>query len=179
MESSAEFEVEPGETYELEVVTLADERVRGRTTVPGDFVGRRPSLPASSTEPVCHLPPRTNLELSWTQSEGAWSYLATLELAGLASALRGTGIDAPDRIELTGLAISQSDTTMMLPADFGLFELVNLEQDLLVYLQGGLPSGVNAQLRLAALDRKEATFQAQLSAFGTLKSAVTPKPPAR
>lgn len=145
--------VRSGATYELEVVSAVGEVVRGRTTIPGAFRGRRPSIPAGAAFPACALPPRTNLELAWTQSTGAWSYLGTLEISGLAAAMEGTGIRAPDRVDLTGLSISQTDTTLVMPAEFGLFELTNLDPDLLVYLQGGFPPGVTARLRLSALDR--------------------------
>jgi hypothetical protein len=152
-ESAESLAVQPGRTYDLEVVSAQGERIRGRTTVPGAFRGRRPLIPPGAAFPACSLRPRTNLELMWTASEGAWSYLATLEISGLAAALEGAGIETPDRVELTGLSISQSDTTLVLPAEFGLFELTNLDPDLLVYLQGGFPPGVTARLRLAALDR--------------------------
>lgn len=145
--------VRPGASYELEIISVRGERVRGRTTMPGEFAGRRPSITASNSLPGCSLPPRTNLELVWSVSEGAWSYLATLEVSGMKSALEGTGIEAPERFEVTGLAVSQTDTTLVLPAEFGLFELANLDTDLLVYLQGGFPGGVSARLRLSALDR--------------------------
>jgi hypothetical protein len=151
--SPDELVVHPGATYQLDVVSERGERVRGRTTVPGSFRGRRPLVPDSEAFPACAMAPRTNLELMWTESEGAWSYLATVEITGLSGALEGTGIDAPDRVDLTGLSISQSDTTLVIPAEFGLFELSNLDQDLLIYLQGGFPPGVTARLRISALDR--------------------------
>ena len=151
--TTSSLEVEPGETYELEVDTAQRERIRARTTVPGHLRGRRPVHDSTESFPACSLPPGTNLELVWSQSEGAWSYLAVLEISGLEAALEGTGIEAPDRVDLTGLSISQSDTTLVMPAEFGLFELANLDQDLIVYLQGGFPSGVTARLRLSALDR--------------------------
>ena len=143
--------VRPGDTYELEVRTLRGERVRGRTTVPGAFEFRVPE--AQGEFSACTVPRRTNLPLVWTRAKGAWSYLATMEVTGLSAALAGTGIEAPERLELTGLAISESDTTLVIPADFGLFELGNLSTELLVYLQGGFPPGVSVRVRLAALDR--------------------------
>jgi hypothetical protein len=145
--------VQPGGAYELDVISARGEHLRGRTTVPGSFQGRRPAIPATSSFPACSLPPRTNLELMWTQSEGAWSYLATIEIIGLREALAGTDIEAPERLDLTGVSISQTDTTLVLPAEFGLFELTNVDPDLLVYLQGGFPPGVTARLRLSAVDR--------------------------
>lgn len=143
----------PGKTYELEVVSRSGERIRGRTTVPGDFAGRRPSLPPNSTVSACWLPPRTNIELMWSQSEGAWSYLANLEIVGLGSALSGSEMEVPDPLELTGLSISQTDTTLVLPREFGLFELTNVDQDLIAFLQNGFPPGVSLRLRVSALDR--------------------------
>lgn len=145
--------VEQGKEYELEVVSARGERLRGRTTVPGRFELRLPGFPGSASFPACSLPPRTNFPLFWSRSPGAWSYLAMIEVSGLGSAMAGTGIDAPDRLELTGLAISENDTTLVLPADFGLFELTNVETDLLIFLQGGFPAGVTVRLRLSALDR--------------------------
>jgi hypothetical protein len=143
--------VHAGETYELEVLTTRGERVRGRTTVPGPFEFRAP--PAQGEFSACRLPRRTNLPLIWTRAKGAWSYLATMEVMGLRAALEGTGIEAPERLELTGLAISESDTTLVIPADFGLFELSNVPTELLVYLQGGFPPGISVRVRVAALDR--------------------------
>lgn len=148
-----ELFVLPGETYELEVVSRSGERIRGRTTVPGDFAGRRPSLPPNSALSSCWLAPRTNIELMWSQSEGAWSYLANLEIVGLANALQGSGFEVPDPLELTGLSISQTDTTLVLPREFGLFELTNVDQDVIAYLQDGFPAGVSLRLRVSALDR--------------------------
>ena len=152
-ESEDALTVLPGSTYELSVLTTAGERVRGRTTVPGNFHGLRPAVPPSQPFPICGLPPRQNLELMWTQSAGAWSYLATIRITGLGTALSGTDIIAPNSLELTGLSISQSDTTMVLPAEFGLFELADLDDRLLILLQEGFPPGVNVHLRLNALDR--------------------------
>src|SRR5690606_31107706 len=143
-----ELFVLPGETYELEVVSRSGERIRGRTTVPGDFAGRRPSLPPNSALSSCWLAPRTNIELMWSQSEGAWSYLANLEIVGLANALQGSGFEVPDPLELTGLSISQTDTTLGLPREFGLFELTNVDQDVIAYLQDGFPAGVSLRLRV-------------------------------
>lgn len=145
--------IEPGGTYELDVLSATGERLRGRTTVPQDFLLRRPAYPGTVAFPVCSLPPRTNFPLEWTRAEGAWSYLAVLDITGLAGALEGTGIDTPDRLELTGLAISASDTTLVMPRDFGLFELAHVSTELLIYLQDGFPAGVTVGVRLLALDR--------------------------
>src|SRR5690606_24685899 len=44
--------IEPGATYELEVLSAAGERLRGRTTVPNDFLLRRPSYPGTVSFPA-------------------------------------------------------------------------------------------------------------------------------
>jgi len=146
---SAEFKVIPGNTYELRVVSADGLTLRGRTTMPGDFDLRLPSLPRNA---VCRLPPATNLPLVWSASGGAWAYLARVEVLGLREAFRGTGINAPASLQLTGLAISQSDTTITLPREFGLFDRFS-RPDLLLALQGGFPAGVSAEVVISAADR--------------------------
>ncbi|CAN5691327.1 hypothetical protein BH23GEM6_BH23GEM6_25540 [soil metagenome] len=146
---SAEFNGIPGATYELRVVSSDGLTVRGRTTVPGDFDLRQPSRPRNSS---CALPPATNLPLVWSASSGAWAYLARLEVRGLREAFRGAGIDAPEILHLTGLAISQNDTTIVLPREFGLFDRFG-EPDLLIALQSGFPPGVWAVVVISAADR--------------------------
>lgn len=142
----------PGETYELYVETPAGEQLRGRTVVPGSFAFRVPD-PGSLRFGPCSLPPGTPLPLAWSRSAGAWSYLSTLEIVGLDAALRPAGIDAPERLELTGLSISEADTTLVLPTEFGVFERGSLDQDLLRALQGGFPAGVRLRLTVSAADR--------------------------
>lgn len=139
--------IAPGATYELRVVTTGGEELRGRTTVPGTFSFR---TPLSRT---CALPPRTNLPLVWTPSGGAWSYLSSMEIIGLAGALDSVGIRAPERLELTGLSISEKDTTLVIPSQFGIFEVGSYESDLLEYLQGGFPPDVSVRATVSAVDR--------------------------
>lgn len=141
----------PGESYELEVLTRAGERARARTRVPGAFEMREPSRGAAH---ACALPPDTPLPLVWTRSEGAWSYLAELSITGLASALPApAGSPIPDTVRLTGLSISESDTTMVMPGDFGIFQRTEFDSSLLLQISRGLPEGVAARLVLAAVDR--------------------------
>lgn len=100
------------------------------------------------------MPPNTPLQVVWSRSPGAWSYVADLEIRGLARALAPLGIrDVPDPLNLFGLAISDTDTTLLVPGDFGVFQRGELGNDLLVALQRGLPDGVEATLTLAAADR--------------------------
>jgi hypothetical protein len=143
------FTANPGETYELRITTADGLTVRGRTTLPGSFEFRTPAANVVH----CTLPPMTNLPLVWTQSEGAWAYLSRIEVRGLRSGFPGTGIDAPDVLQLTGLAISQSDTSIVLPREFGLFDRFSGNLPLLQALQLGFPAGTRIDLVLSAADR--------------------------
>lgn len=143
----APVRIDPGSTYELHVVTENGAELRGRTTVPARFGFR---APLSTT---CWLRPRTNLPLLWTSAAGAWSYLSAIEITGLGSALEGTGIRAPDRLELTAISVSEADTTLVVPAQFGLFDVGNVDPDLLAYLQGGFPDDVSVRATVSAIDR--------------------------
>src|SRR5690606_33057434 len=104
-------------------------------------------------EPVCSLPPSTLLEVVWSSSAGAWSYLAEARITGLRDAFRPAGIDAPDVLELTGVAISERDTTVVIPAELGLFERFDADQEVLLALQTGFPAGVAVEMVVAAADR--------------------------
>lgn len=146
------LEPRPGATYQLRVQTRDGGMIRGRTTVPGAFALRAPDLLARH-RPVCALPPGTNLPLVWSVSQGAWSYVSVLEITGLQAALAGTGIRVRDRVELTGLSISERDTTLVLPAEFGVFDLGEVDQELLKLLQAGFPADVAVNLTIAAVDR--------------------------
>lgn len=146
-----ELEVVPGERYRLSVETRTGETLRGETRVPGGFRLLRPDVPLVSAS--CSLPPGTSLRVVWSSAEGAWSYLVAVQIFGLRRALQPAGIAAPDVLELTGVAISESDTTVLVPAELGLFERFDSNQDLLRALQGGFPPGVSAELVVAAADR--------------------------
>lgn len=135
--------VVPGGTYELRIDTPDGRSLRARTTVPGAFAFRSPALdPAPGEIALCDIPPRTELDLRWSRARGAWSYVANLRVAAL-----------NDVFELTGLAISETDTTLVLPTEFGIFERGELDPELLGELQGGFPPGAEAFLTLAAVDR--------------------------
>jgi hypothetical protein len=146
---TAIFTATPGESYELRITTTDGLIVRGKTTLPGSFEF---AVPAAHIRD-CGLPAMTNLPLVWTQSEGAWAYLATIGVRGLREGFSGSGIEAPDFLQLTGLAISQSDTTIVLPREFGVFERFGDNQALLQALQLGFPAGARVELVVAAADR--------------------------
>lgn len=144
-------DIQPGSTYELRVITRDGAELRGRTTVPGDFAFR--SLPRTGEVTVCALPPNTNLPLYWSVASGAWSYLTAMQINRLREALAMVGIDAPERLELAGVSISERDTLLAVPADLGIFELGDVDQEILKYLQRGFPAGVSVSLTVAAADR--------------------------
>jgi hypothetical protein len=147
--------VRPGGTYELYIETTEGEVVRGRTTVPREFALRGIPFDTRRESPgrTCYIRPGTRLPLSWTQSGGAWSYVSQLRIFGLRKALEPLGIGAPDPLELRGLSISQTDTDIVLPTEFGVFERFNLDQELLTAIQDGFPEGVGMELVVAAADR--------------------------
>lgn len=148
------FWVRPGATYDLLIQTVRGEEARARTTVPGVF--RLAGIPAQTREdepePACALPAETPLPLQWTPSPGAWGYLVPLTIYGLAGVVPPS-FNAPDPLELVGLAVSASDTTIVLPGEFGVFERLDFNQDLLRLLQRGLPADTDARVVLAAADR--------------------------
>lgn len=138
--------LEPSELLSLEV-RLADGReLTGSTRVPGDFALDGPSG-------TCRLPPDTLLPLTWSPSDSAWAYLSETSITGLPAALSSEGIEAPDPLYLQGLSISESDTTVLFPSEFGIFDRLNLDHDLAVRLQRGLPQGATAEVTVTAVDR--------------------------
>ncbi|CAN5200520.1 hypothetical protein BH23GEM4_BH23GEM4_08620 [soil metagenome] len=148
--------VVPGAVYELEVTTVRGERLRGRTVVPGSFGWTFVPPPPPGQVSVCDVPARQLVPLTWTRSVGARSYVAEISIGGLRDALAGSGIPAeeiPDPLELSGLAISETDTTLIVPSEFGLFERFDLDQRLLRVLQEGFPPGAESFLALAAADQ--------------------------
>jgi hypothetical protein len=153
----SEDRILPGESYGLRLETSDGRLIFGRTHVPGELTMVSPS-PTLWTErdraATCWLEPWTLLQLRWGSAAGAWSYIAELEVHGLGAAL---GEDAPEGLaeplRLTGLAIGASDTTMVLPADFALFQWGSVPLEVLLLLQRGFPDGVQARLVLSAADR--------------------------
>ncbi len=152
------FWVRPGAVYLLRVETPDGRVIQGRTRVPGAFalVGlpftRRAEARAAA---LCALAPGRILPVAWTRSDSAWSYIAPLRVFDLRPALARDGIQAaiPDPVELVGLAISEGDTTIALPSEFGVFDRFELDNAALSALQSGFPDGVVAEMLVAAADR--------------------------
>lgn len=146
--------VRPGQAYELRVRTARGEVARARTVVPGAFAvnGIATSERPDVAEPACTLPPLTPLPVSWTPSPGAWGYLVPLTLYGLGGKFPPS-YQVPDPLELVGVSVSASDTTLLLPGEFGVFDRFDYNQDLLRALQAGIPDFTLARVVVAAADR--------------------------
>jgi hypothetical protein len=141
--------LEPGDTLDL-TVTLEDGGVARSTTVlPGAF-----DLIGPAHEQTCVIPPNTAFPFTWSLSEGAWAYLAETQIFGLTDALAPRGIDVEvDPLFLVGLSVSASDTTIAFPAEFGVFDRFDLQREVAVVLQEGMPPGTWAQVAIAAVER--------------------------
>jgi hypothetical protein len=97
--------------------------------------------------------PDRRLGVRWSSADSAWAYLAEALIAGLPLALAGEGIQADDPMYLLGLALSRTDTTVVFPSEFGVFDRLDLDQALAVRLQQGLPAGATAEVAITAVDR--------------------------
>ncbi len=139
---------EPGTRLELEILLPGGGELRGGTVIPQDIQILRPGTA------TCALPPGRNLEMVWSRSPGAWAYYAEATIWNLKHALAPMGIVAEaDSVALLGLAISESDTTIVFPRQFGVFSRGVLQQEVALALQEGLPAGALAEVTVAALDR--------------------------
>jgi hypothetical protein len=137
----------PGDGLDLSIDLADGRRLLGALTVPGDF--QLNGIPST-----CRLLPDTLLELRWSRSPGAWAYVNETSINGLPAALAPEDIEVEDDpLYLLGLSISASDTTVVFPSEFGVFDRFDLEQDLALRLQRGLPNGTDALVTIAAVER--------------------------
>ncbi len=149
-EDEAEGVVVPRARLEVEVELPGGGLLRGTTTVPGDFEVREPL----GAPELCSLPAETRLPMAWTRAEGAWAYFAEAEILGLRNALAPKGIVVrTDPITLQGLSISEADTTIIFPSEFGVFNRFSDDSEILLAIQDGLPPSTNAFMVVSALDR--------------------------
>jgi hypothetical protein len=137
--------IRPGDELALDIRLPDGRRLEGNTRVPGAFV-------VEDDISECQLAPDTPFEVRWTPSEGASAYVNETRIDGLDVALAPEGITAPDQLYLLGLAISASDTTIVFPGEFGVFDRFELDQALTVRLQRGLPEGAAALVAVSAAD---------------------------
>lgn len=146
--------VVPGEQYDLRIETTSGGILRGRTTVPRAFGFNVPdvALDPESFSVTCNLPTHP-FTLTWTRSEDAWAYVTSLRLTGWGQDLRDAGVEVPDPLDLSGVSVSAADTSLLFPANLGLFQRFDLDQRVLLALQQGLPPATLAELVIIAADR--------------------------
>lgn len=144
--------VQAGARYRVRV-TLPDGGVmQGETTLPGDFRILSPSGPGRR----CYLPPERVLPVRWGVAQGASAYVPEAEIFGLTEAFRDQEIEVPSEpLVLLGLSVSEEDTQILFPAQFGIFNRLSSNRDLLVALQRGMPaeSLVDGRIIISAQDR--------------------------
>lgn len=147
--SAARFQ--PGDTLELRVDLPGGGVMRSMSVAPGAF--EVAGLPDGAT---CGLPADTAMEVRWSRAEGAWAYVNEMVVRGLTEALAPRGITVQpddDPLYLLGLSVSASDTTIVFPSEFGLFNRFELDQDIALALQAGLPPFTVATVTISATDR--------------------------
>ncbi len=143
-------DLRPGDRLTLEVA-LADGRfLQSETRVPGAF-----HLLDVAEGDTCALAPRTSSELRWTRSDGAWAYLAETFVRRLPAHF---DVEVDDPLYLLGLSVSAADTTVVFPGELGVFARADLEREVSVYLQQGLPPGTSASVTVAAVERNWANW---------------------
>ncbi len=141
----------PGATVEA-IVRLPDGgRITGRTRVPANYDLLSPRI---HRRRMCSLKPAERLTVEWTRAEGAWAYISETQIINLTAALEDSDVEVEqDPLLLVGLSVSEADTTIVFPSEFGLFERVGLGRDLALVLQEGLPFGTQAEVVIGAADR--------------------------
>jgi hypothetical protein len=80
--------------------------------------------------------------------------VAETEISGLGPALAPEGIVVEDDpLALVGIAVGADDTDIVFPTEFGIFDRFDLDRDLAVRLQRGLPDETGARISVNAVDR--------------------------
>jgi hypothetical protein len=140
---------QPGTQVQLEVLLDDDDLLQSNTHIPEAI-----SFISPIVRNQCALAPGEALEFVWNRSPGVWAYSAETEIKGLREALAQDGIQIEtDSVALQGLAVSDADTTLVFPMEFGIFERFDLEQELAEALQVGLPEGADADVVIGAVDQ--------------------------
>jgi len=136
----------PGDQLEVEVTFEDGGTLLGAALVPSSF-----QIVGNPT--TCRLDPNTLLPVRWSRSEGAWAYYNETSILGLPDALEPEGIVVvEDPLHLLGLSISDQDTTIVFPSEFGVFDRFDLDQDLSTRLQDGLPDSTTAEVSITAVE---------------------------
>jgi hypothetical protein len=141
------IQLRPGDLLEVDVQLPDGASLTGATRVPQAFelVG---------IDVGCRLAPDRLLTVRWTRSAGAWACVNETSIRDLPAALAAEGIQLDeDPLYLLGLSIADTDTTIVFPSEFGVFNRFDLDQDVAVRLQRGLPEDVAAEVAITAVDR--------------------------
>ncbi|TVP47450.1 MAG: hypothetical protein EA350_04900 [Gemmatimonadales bacterium] len=137
LDAAAVFELRPGGRYLVTIELEGGKRLEGTVTLPGDF---ELVVPAQGV-PRCRLRPNELLRIRWTPSAGARAYVPEAAVFGLDAAFEPEGIVVPTNpLTLQGLSISEADTDIVFPSQFGIFNRFSADGDVLVALQRGLPA---------------------------------------
>lgn len=140
-------QIVPGDLLSVTIELVDGGIITGATRVPGEF-----SLIGIGE--ACRVPPNKNIELQWTRSERAWAYLNETSIRGLPTLLAEEGIQMnDDPLYLLGLSVSDSDTTIVYPSEFGVFNRFDLQTDVATRLQRGIPQNATSQITIRAVDR--------------------------
>jgi len=143
-------EFHPGEQLELTIELSHGRTLRSATTIPGEF-----TLTGIEDGSRCLLPVDTPLTVQWSSSSDAWAYISETLIVGLESSLSGTVASAneADSLWLLGLSLSASDTTIVFPTEFGIFQRFDLDAEIAAQLQKGLTPGTQASVTVTAANR--------------------------
>ncbi|TVP48463.1 MAG: hypothetical protein EA350_03365 [Gemmatimonadales bacterium] len=143
--------IQPGARLEVVVTPTSGSVLRGETQVPGDFQLRVPD----PLLPTCRLSPGELLDVRWSRARGAWAYVPEVIILGLKEAFAPLGVEVyPGPVALQGLSVSEADTSVVLPAGFGVFNRFQGDQGLLLALRDGFPpGGVRGRVTVSAWDR--------------------------
>lgn len=105
--------VQPSDRLVLQVDVVGGGRIEGGTQVPAEFELIDPNGGGACTVATGAL------DFIWTQSEGTWYYVTSMELSGIAPDLVSLGTEDPaDTAIVSAIAVSQSDTVVTFPDDF-------------------------------------------------------------
>jgi hypothetical protein len=146
------FLIQPGRSYRVQITWPGGGSLQGETTLPGNFRILSPRSGAVR----CHLPPERVLPLRWEVASGARAYVPEAEIFGLTAAFQNQDISVPSEpLVIIGLSVSESDTAILFPSQFGIFNRLSSDRDLLVALQRGLPAEglIEGRIVISAQDR--------------------------
>ena len=148
-------EFQPGEQLELTIELTQGRTLRSATTIPGEF-----TLIGIEDGSRCLLPADTPLTVQWSRSNDTWAYISETLIVGLESSLSGTvaSTNEADSLWLLGLSLSASDTTIVFPTEFGIFQRFDLDAEIAAQLQKGLTPGTQASVTVTAANRNYANW---------------------